>query len=330
MRIVVLTDGKLEYSAFGGGYFDPMWGTRYYITDWQVNNAAVIDKDGIVMQRTIYYPYGEPTIEPTGQRYLFGGKEREHAGGRNSYDFGARCLTPYGRWGVVDPEAERYYPISTYVYCGGDPINRIDRDGKVVIFINGFHFGSGGSSKYWEGIDSQIMGDLNDNKAMYYDGSIGGWHNLAHNLYSHYRHVEGMRQAYKDAGQIFNSLNNDESIKFVSHSMGASYTKGFIYGLKRYAAENNIDVSNKIEFELDLAPFQADKQIAHSDVPTVAISHLNDLPASPKEMKNAKNLTTREDIYPTLFTPYTEHGIKSFSGELNKIRKTYFAREDEN
>ncbi len=49
----------------------------------------------IVSQATAfsYYPYGEPTIEPEGQRYLFGGKEREHAGGRNSYDFGARTLT---------------------------------------------------------------------------------------------------------------------------------------------------------------------------------------------------------------------------------------------
>ena len=29
---------------------------------------------------SVHYPYGEPTIERTGQRYLFGGKEREHAG----------------------------------------------------------------------------------------------------------------------------------------------------------------------------------------------------------------------------------------------------------
>ena len=125
----VFTEGTLEYSAFGGGYFDPMWGTRYYVTDWQGNNAAVVDKVGTVMQRTMYYPYGEPTIEPTGQRYLFGGKEREHAGGRNSYDFGARCLTPYGLWGVADQMAEKFYPISPYSYCGGDPINRIDRTG---------------------------------------------------------------------------------------------------------------------------------------------------------------------------------------------------------
>ena len=85
----VFSDGKLEYSSFADGYFDADKGAVYYVTDWQGNNAAVVDKSGNIVQSTMYYPYGEPTIEPTGQRYLFGGKEREHAGGRNSYDFGA-------------------------------------------------------------------------------------------------------------------------------------------------------------------------------------------------------------------------------------------------
>ena len=108
----------------------------YYVTDWQGNNVAVVSNTGLVAQRTIYYPYGEPTIEPTGQRYLFGGKEREHAGGRNSYDFGARCLTPYGRWGVVDSESESFYPFSPYTYCAGDPVNYIDPDGKWTVYLS--------------------------------------------------------------------------------------------------------------------------------------------------------------------------------------------------
>ena len=131
----VFTDGKLEYSAFAGGYFDPDKGAMYYVTDWQGNNVAVVSNTGLVAQRTIYYPYGEPTIEPSGQRYLFGGKEREHAGDRNFYDFGARCLTPYGRWGVPDSEAESFYPYSPYTYCVGDPINYIDPDGRQVLVM---------------------------------------------------------------------------------------------------------------------------------------------------------------------------------------------------
>lgn len=126
----IYADGVLEYSAFGGGYFDPATGAMYYLTDWQGNNAAVAAKSGAVVQATTYYPYGEPTKEPTGQCFLYGGKEREHGGGRNSYDFSARCLiAPLGQWGVPDRQAEKFYPISIYSYCGGDPINYIDPDG---------------------------------------------------------------------------------------------------------------------------------------------------------------------------------------------------------
>ncbi len=127
----VFVNDSLEYSAFPGGYFTPK-GTYYYITDWQGNNIAVFSDKGRLEQQTTYYPYGEPVIEPAGQRYLFGGKEREHAGGRNSSDFGPRCLTPSGSWSAADRMSESFYPLSPFSYCGGDPINRVDRDGKIV------------------------------------------------------------------------------------------------------------------------------------------------------------------------------------------------------
>ncbi len=63
--------------------------------------------------------------------FLYGAKEREHGGGRNSYDFSARCLiAPLGQWGVPDRNAEKYYPYSPYTYCAGDPINYVDPDGN--------------------------------------------------------------------------------------------------------------------------------------------------------------------------------------------------------
>ena len=131
----IFTDGALEYSSFEGGYIDPAKGVMYYITDWQGNNAAVINKSGDIVQSTTYYPYGEPTIEPRGQRFLFGGKEREHAAGRNSYDFGARNLAA-NAWTTPDPLAEKFYPISPYSYCGGDPINNIDLWGMETLALS--------------------------------------------------------------------------------------------------------------------------------------------------------------------------------------------------
>ena len=88
------------------------------------------------MSLSAYYPYGEPTVEPKGQRFLFGGKEREHAGGRNAYDFGARSLTPFGSWPSPDPKAEDFYQISPFSYCAGDPINFIDPTGEKRYFVN--------------------------------------------------------------------------------------------------------------------------------------------------------------------------------------------------
>lgn len=36
----------------------------------------------------------------------------------------------YGRWPRVDPHAENYYPQSTYLFAGNDPINNTELDGR--------------------------------------------------------------------------------------------------------------------------------------------------------------------------------------------------------
>ena len=46
------------------------------------------------IQRTDYYPYGEPWRYPTGQQYLYSDKELTRADGRHAYTFPARTLLP--------------------------------------------------------------------------------------------------------------------------------------------------------------------------------------------------------------------------------------------
>ncbi|MBR4968174.1 MAG: hypothetical protein IKY19_08110 [Bacteroidaceae bacterium] len=50
------------------------------------------------------------------------------------YDSGARwqySLIP--RFSTIDPLAEKYYHLSPYAYCAGDPVNLIDLDGKILL-----------------------------------------------------------------------------------------------------------------------------------------------------------------------------------------------------
>ena len=98
-------------------------------------------KTGKLVQRTDYYASGEPWLEPTygngasGNRYLFGGKERMAGGALNEYDFEARnYVASFQRFTTIDPEAEKFPWLSPYAYCNANPINFIDPTGMNPIY----------------------------------------------------------------------------------------------------------------------------------------------------------------------------------------------------
>ena len=121
------------------GFFDSAGSPHYYLTDFQGNNIGVYDKTGKLVQRTDYYASGEPWLEPeygnsaSGNRYLFGGKERMAGGALNEYDFEARnYVASFQRFTTIDPEAEKFPWMSPYAYCNGNPINFIDPTGREI------------------------------------------------------------------------------------------------------------------------------------------------------------------------------------------------------
>ena len=68
-------------------------------------------------------------------RWLFSGKESQSFLYANIplLDFGARMYNPaIARWTAADPLSEKYYGISPYVYCLGNPISVIDPDGMDI------------------------------------------------------------------------------------------------------------------------------------------------------------------------------------------------------
>jgi len=83
-----------------------------------------------------YVPFGETFIDERRSQsswttpYLFSGKERDEETGL--LYFGARYQdSKYGIWYSVDPLAEKYPNVSSYVYCHDNPINMIDPDGMA-------------------------------------------------------------------------------------------------------------------------------------------------------------------------------------------------------
>ena len=148
---LVTQDGMIDKFLFDGGYASASmtnpttynFSFYYYNRDHLGNNREVVDSAGTVMQITHYYPFGTPYADPSTilnaslQPYKYNGKELDRMHGLDTYDYGARQYAPIlGRWDRMDPLCEKYYSISPYAYCGGNPVNRIDPDGRDEWEIN--------------------------------------------------------------------------------------------------------------------------------------------------------------------------------------------------
>ena len=146
---LVLKNGQPSMYLFDGGYATfnqngAVDGWHYYIQDYMGNNRMVVNKTGTVEQVTHYYPYGgvigDISTNESHQPYKFEGKELDRTFGLDNYDIHARqyfAMMP--SWDRIDPMAEKYYGISPYVYCGGDPVNRMDLNGDTIIIVGNIY-----------------------------------------------------------------------------------------------------------------------------------------------------------------------------------------------
>jgi len=67
--------------------------------------------------------------------YLYNGKEMDRMHGLNQLDYGARWYdASLGRWGAVDPLAEKFTYVSSYVYCDNNPVIFTDPTGLSPIY----------------------------------------------------------------------------------------------------------------------------------------------------------------------------------------------------
>ncbi len=138
---------------------------NFYLTDHLGNIRVVFNQTGVVEQRNDYYPSGTLMATSTGgsvqpykynfsiergtrklacsserekNRQKVNGKELERIAGLDLYDYGARWMDSKigARFTTMDPMCEKYYHISPYAYCAGDPVNLMDLDGRHIYTIN--------------------------------------------------------------------------------------------------------------------------------------------------------------------------------------------------
>ena len=109
----------------------------FYHSDHLGSTSYITDAKANITQFDAYLPYGELLVDEHSSSedmpYKFNGKEMDSETGL--YYYGARYMNPVTcLWYGVDPLAEKYKEIGSYVYCADNPINLFDPDGQKFIY----------------------------------------------------------------------------------------------------------------------------------------------------------------------------------------------------
>ena len=129
----IYRNGVLERVLNDVGYADST-GYHYQVKDYRGDVRLVVAQDGTIEETNSYYPYGMlhgiSAIAST-QPYKYTGKELDRENGLDWYDFEARMyMSDLGCTTTMDPLAEKYYSISPYVWCAGNPVVNVDLRGE--------------------------------------------------------------------------------------------------------------------------------------------------------------------------------------------------------
>ena len=202
---------------------------------------AVIDGDtGTVLEASDYYPFGKriptPVTEPVAptspNHWHFSGKESQSflSAAIPLLDFGARMYDPLtARWTAQDPLAEKYYAVSPYAYCIGNPISLFDPNGTDVWTVDAF-----GNVMWKEQSDTHCLyyvdneGNLSEDYVTVSDRSIlddltktevktdGGTEVSSHSS----------KTGINDMFKVFKFASDNTKVEWAIHRNGDSYTIG--------------------------------------------------------------------------------------------------------
>lgn len=248
-------------------------------------------------------------------------------------------------WLRMDGKGELYFDKSPYVYALNTPLQAIDPDGNVVIFINGMHFGSGGKAEYWRtyekqkrfnptpfgyveswekvetsAFDKKVMNHFGDQNAIYKDGrsAMAFYPGDIGSIFDPYeRSNSGYHQGKEDAKGIIANLARDkttgeivETIKIITHSMGAACGKGYVKALQEYIKTLPKEQQSQIKISLvaDFDPFQAGSLEANKDVYTQQFTHLGGFWGLAEDKQKGVDYYKQKDGDHSIFTFFSNIG----------------------
>ena len=324
--------GQLLRINLPQGYIDSIGTLHAYIPDIQGNIVGVYEaREGNTKleQLNEYYAYGGLTADSDGQdanRRKHTAKELTTDLGINTYDFTARSQYPMAsRFDQPDKKSGDYTWLSPYIFCAADPINFSDPTGEIIILVNGYiGFGSpSAGAPYWNGENSGFVKGakhfFNDDKTLFLE--------IDHGMLSsaNERFQAGYNYAQNDIGNIKENLSDGESIKIVTHSMGAAFGEG----MTKFFNEINLDVEGIVH----LNAFQAGdiKSESSNNTTTIDYQNPNDLVvavlpgAKPGNINNAIHI--RELALRVNPTTWHRHPIikgENFWKELTKKIENIF------
>ena len=165
-------------------------------------------------------------------RWLFSGKESQSflSASIPLLDFGARMYDPTtARWTAQDPLAEKYYAVSPYAYCLGNPISLLDPNGTDVWTVDAF-----GNVVWKEQSDTHCLyyvdndGNLSEDYVTVSDRSIlddltktevktdGGAEVSSHSS----------KTGINDMFKVFKFASDNTKVEWAIHRNGDTYTIG--------------------------------------------------------------------------------------------------------
>ena len=152
----IFINGSLSMTLFDGGYVDANRNYHWYLKDHLGNNRVIANEMGTVESTFDYDPYGgvpgyidndwaaiDTSFVFNGTNFRYGCKHRTES--FLDYDFGARYYsTSHHRFTTMDPLAEKYYHLSPYAYCAGNPVRFVDLFGMeweekgnlITVYLN--------------------------------------------------------------------------------------------------------------------------------------------------------------------------------------------------